>query len=127
MPPSERLSRGSRGAEVALGIVLLARATTAISLAVWLTVNAPGWRAAFRGIAWYALLDGGFAMLTAAMCRAEGVPSRTAIGLIYADNGRRAASVQDVELMELATAQVGLAFENELLRRQLERLDRVVA
>ena len=26
-----------------------------------------------------------FAMLTAAMCRAEGVPSRTAIGLIYAD------------------------------------------
>jgi transglutaminase-like putative cysteine protease len=26
-----------------------------------------------------------FAMLTAAMCRAEGVPSRTAIGLIYAE------------------------------------------
>jgi hypothetical protein len=26
-----------------------------------------------------------FAMLTAAMCRAEGIPSRTAIGLIYAD------------------------------------------
>jgi hypothetical protein len=26
-----------------------------------------------------------FAMLTAAMCRAEGVPSRTAIGLLYAD------------------------------------------
>jgi hypothetical protein len=26
-----------------------------------------------------------FAMLTAAMCRAEGVPSRTAIGLVYAD------------------------------------------
>jgi hypothetical protein len=53
--------------------------------------------------------------------------ARRAIGLIYADNGRRAASVQDVELMELATAQVGLAFENELLRRQLDRLDRVVA
>lgn len=51
--------------------------------------------------------------------------ARRAIGLIYADNGRRAASVQDVELMELATAQVGLAFENELLRRQIERLDRV--
>jgi hypothetical protein len=51
--------------------------------------------------------------------------ARRAIGLIYADNGRRAASVKDVELMELATAQVGLAFENELLRRQLERLDRV--
>jgi hypothetical protein len=53
--------------------------------------------------------------------------ARRVIGLIYADNGRRSASVQDVELMELATAQVGLAFENELLRRQLERLDRVVA
>jgi GAF domain-containing protein len=53
--------------------------------------------------------------------------ARRSIGLIYADNGRRTASVQDVELMELATAQVGLAFENELLRRQLERLDRVVA
>src|SRR5207344_1426356 len=26
-----------------------------------------------------------FAMLTAAMCRAEGIPSRTALGLIYAD------------------------------------------
>lgn len=51
--------------------------------------------------------------------------ARRAIGLIYADNGRRSASVQDVELMELATAQVGLAFENELLRRQIERLDRV--
>jgi len=30
-----------------------------------------------------------FAMLTAAMCRAEGVPSRTAIGLIYADVNTR--------------------------------------
>jgi hypothetical protein len=48
--------------------------------------------------------------------------ARRAIGLIYADNGRRAASIQDVELMELATAQVGLAFENELLRRQLDRV-----
>jgi transglutaminase-like putative cysteine protease len=26
-----------------------------------------------------------YAMLTAAMCRAEGIPSRTAIGLVYAD------------------------------------------
>jgi transglutaminase-like putative cysteine protease len=30
-----------------------------------------------------------FAMLTAAMCRAEGIPSRTAIGLIYADVNSR--------------------------------------
>ena len=47
--------------------------------------------------------------------------ARRAIGLIYADNGRRSSSIQDVELMELATAQVGLAFENELLRRQLDQ------
>ncbi len=47
--------------------------------------------------------------------------SRRAIGIIYADNGRRSSSIRDVELMELATAQVGLAFENELLRRQLSR------
>lgn len=51
--------------------------------------------------------------------------ARRAIGLIYADNGLRASSLKDVELMELATAQVGLAFENELLRRQVERLERV--
>jgi hypothetical protein len=47
--------------------------------------------------------------------------SRRAIGVIYADNGRRTGGIRDVELMELATAQVGLAFENELLRRQLSR------
>jgi len=29
-----------------------------------------------------------FAMLTAALCRAQGVPSRTAIGLIYADHSK---------------------------------------
>jgi transglutaminase-like putative cysteine protease len=33
-----------------------------------------------------------FSMLMAAMCRAEGVPSRTAIGLIYADGPRPAFS-----------------------------------
>jgi hypothetical protein len=48
--------------------------------------------------------------------------ARRAIGLIYADNGRRPSGIQDVELMELATAQVGLAFENELLRRQLDQV-----
>jgi hypothetical protein len=47
--------------------------------------------------------------------------ARRAIGLIYADNGRRSSSIQDVEIVELATAQVGLAFENELLRRQVDR------
>ena len=67
MPSSERLARGNRGAELALGIVLLARATAAISLASWLTVRVPDWRDIFHGIALYALLDGGFALLTAAL------------------------------------------------------------
>jgi hypothetical protein len=47
--------------------------------------------------------------------------ARRAIGLIYADNGQRQSSIEDVELVELATAQVGLAFENELLRRRVDR------
>ncbi len=47
--------------------------------------------------------------------------SRRVIALIYADNGRHMRSVDDVEIVEIATAQVGLAFENELLRRQLDR------
>ena len=47
--------------------------------------------------------------------------SRRVIALIYADNGRRLRPIDDVELVEIATAQVGLAFENELLRRQLTR------
>jgi Domain of unknown function (DUF4388) len=47
--------------------------------------------------------------------------TRRIIALIYADNGRRLRAIDDVELVEIATAQVGLAFENELLRRQLSR------
>jgi len=47
--------------------------------------------------------------------------SRRVIAVIYADNGRHLRSVDDVEIVEIATAQVGLAFENELLRRQLDR------
>jgi Ni,Fe-hydrogenase III small subunit len=43
------------------------------------------------------------------------------IALIYADNGRRLRPISDVEIVEIATSQVGLAFENELLRRQLHR------
>jgi hypothetical protein len=43
------------------------------------------------------------------------------IALIYADNGRRMRPIGDVEIVEIATSQVGLAFENELLRRQLAR------
>jgi hypothetical protein len=47
--------------------------------------------------------------------------SRRVIALIYADNGRHDRAIDDVEIMEIATAQVGLAFENELLRRQIDR------
>jgi GAF domain-containing protein len=47
--------------------------------------------------------------------------SRRVIAVIYADNGRHARAIDDVEIVEIATAQVGLAFENELLRRQLDR------
>ena len=43
--------------------------------------------------------------------------ARRAIALIYTDNGRRERAIDDVEIVELATAHVGLAFENELLRR----------
>ncbi|MFN7941862.1 MAG: DUF4388 domain-containing protein [Thermoanaerobaculia bacterium] len=45
--------------------------------------------------------------------------SERAIAVVYADNGALDRPVRDVEILELATAQVGIAFENELLRRQL--------
>lgn len=45
--------------------------------------------------------------------------SQRVISVIYTDNGDREASIDDVEILELATAQVGMAFENELLRRQI--------
>jgi hypothetical protein len=40
------------------------------------------------------------------------------IAVIYADNGRSSAAIEETDLLELAVGQVGLAFENELLRRQ---------
>ncbi|HEX9669270.1 MAG TPA: DUF4388 domain-containing protein [Thermoanaerobaculia bacterium] len=43
------------------------------------------------------------------------------ISLIYADNGERDDPVEDIDILELATAQVGMAFENELLRRQISQ------
>jgi hypothetical protein len=41
------------------------------------------------------------------------------ISVVYTDNGSNSRAIEDIELLELATAQVGVAFENELLRRQL--------
>src|SRR5207248_3890283 len=41
------------------------------------------------------------------------------IALIYADNGHLNRPIEELDILELAAAQAGLAFENELLRRQL--------
>lgn len=43
------------------------------------------------------------------------------ISIIYTDNGDREEPIQDIDILELATAQVGMAFENELLRRQISQ------
>lgn len=43
------------------------------------------------------------------------------ISVVYTDNGDHSDPIEDVEILELATAQVGMAFENELLRRQIGR------
>jgi len=47
--------------------------------------------------------------------------SERVIAIVYADNGDSARALRDVDLLEVAAAQVGIAFENELLRRQLGR------
>ena len=44
------------------------------------------------------------------------------ISVIYADNGDRDQQIEDIDILELATAQVGMAFENELLRRQISQI-----
>jgi len=45
--------------------------------------------------------------------------SRKVIATMYVDNGRRHTPIDDIELLEIATSQVGMFYENELLRRQL--------
>jgi hypothetical protein len=45
--------------------------------------------------------------------------SRKVIATMYVDNGRRHTPIDDTELLEIATSQVGMFYENELLRRQL--------
>jgi hypothetical protein len=44
------------------------------------------------------------------------------ISMIYTDNGDREQPIVDIDILELATAQVGMAFENELLRRQISQI-----
>lgn len=45
------------------------------------------------------------------------------VSLIYTDNGPKEVEIQDIRILELATSQVGVAFENELLRQRLGDLD----
>ncbi len=47
------------------------------------------------------------------------VGAQRVIAAIYADNGSRDEPIRDLDILELATAQAGIAFENELLRRQI--------
>ena len=41
--------------------------------------------------------------------------------LVYVDNGVSNRAIDDMDVLELASAQAGLAFENELLRREVSR------
>ena len=43
------------------------------------------------------------------------------IAVVYADNGFSNTAIEQVEMLELAAVQAGLALENELLRRQLSQ------
>jgi len=43
------------------------------------------------------------------------------IAVVYTDNGDIGEEIRDIEIVELAAAQVGVAFENEILRRKLEQ------
>jgi hypothetical protein len=47
--------------------------------------------------------------------------SQRVISVIYTDNGDNERQIEDIDILELATAQVGMAFENELLRRQISQ------
>lgn len=47
--------------------------------------------------------------------------SQRVISVIYTDNGENESAIEDIDILELATAQVGMAFENELLRRQISQ------
>ena len=47
--------------------------------------------------------------------------SRRVISVIYTDNGPLSREIEEIEILELAAAQVGVAFENELLRRKMAR------
>ena len=41
--------------------------------------------------------------------------------LIYTDNGPLDQPIEEIDIIDLAASEVGIAFENELLRRQLQK------
>ena len=41
------------------------------------------------------------------------------VALVYVDNGLRNRPLDELDVLELASTQAGLAFENELLRRRV--------
>ncbi len=43
------------------------------------------------------------------------------ISIIYTDNGQSDEEIQDIKILDLATSQVGVAFEDELLRQKMAR------
>ena len=47
--------------------------------------------------------------------------SESVISVVYTDNGQISREIGEIEILELAAAQVGVAFENELLRREMAR------
>ena len=49
------------------------------------------------------------------------VGSRQVNSVVYTDNGRLSREIEEIEILELAAAQVGVAFENEVLRREMDR------
>ncbi len=51
------------------------------------------------------------------------VGSQQVNSVVYTDNGRVSREIEEIEILELAAAQVGVAFENETLRRKMDRLD----
>ena len=50
------------------------------------------------------------------------VGSERVILLVYADNGELDQPIEDLELLEVAAGQIGVAIENELLRRKMSSL-----
>jgi hypothetical protein len=51
------------------------------------------------------------------------VGSERVILLVYADNGELDRPIEDLELLEVAAGQIGVAIENELLRRKMNAIN----